>query len=111
MNCNDNHIALGKYLEAMLRVSGPLKGLPIVEVSGHTDNAINCNNNHLGFDDFVKLSIGSDSCGKPAIRVKYIDSCDTVITCATNNDKHIMNSMFAYDSTAKTFALVLNKSE
>ena len=94
----------------MLRVSGVLVGFPIKEVTGHTENAINCNNNHLKFEDLLKLSIGVDACNKPALRVKIITSCTTLKTCANNSDAHPLNKLFAYDATAKTYALVLNRS-
>lgn len=94
----------------MLRKDGDLVGLPIVEVSGHTQNAINCGNAHLTFEDLLKLSIGVDGCNKPAIRVKYIDSCDALVNCTTNVDQNPLNKMFAYDSSAKTYAIVINKS-
>jgi hypothetical protein len=110
MDCNNNHLDLAKHLNAMLRVSGALVGLPIVEVSGHTEKAVNCELAHLTFEDLVKKSIGVDSCGKPAIRVKFIDSCTYKTQCANNGVQDNLREMFAYDSTAKTVALVLNKS-
>lgn len=110
MNCNDNHLPLDKHLNAMMRVDGVLKGLPIVEVSGHTENALSCGLNHLTLEDLFKKSIGVDGCGKPAIRVKYIDSCDYAKNCGNNGVQNELRAMFAYDSTQKTFALVLNKS-
>lgn len=110
MDCNNNYLPLKQHLEAMLRVAAPLKGLPIVEVTGHEENALNCTNNHLTFEDLLKASIGVDSCGKPAIRVKFIDTCETEKTCANNSDADPLRGMFAYDSTTKTIALVINKS-
>lgn len=110
MNCSDNHIPVKKHLENMARVSGALVGLPIVEVSGHAENALTCKNNHLSFSDLLALSIGVDSCGKPAIRVKFVDSCETFLTCSNSDKDPLLNQVFAYDSTLKTYALVLNKS-
>lgn len=110
MNCDDNHLPLKQHLDNMLRKSGVLFGLPIVEVSGHTENAVNCENNHLTFDDLMRKSIGVDACGKPALRVKFIESCTYKKDCEKNSVNDNFNSMFAYDSSAKTFALVLNKS-
>lgn len=110
INCGDNQVPLKSYLNSMVRVAGPLSGLPIVVVTGHTENALKCDNNHLGFEDFLKLSIGVDPDGKPAIRVKYIDSATTVLDCGNNAKDPLLNQVFAYDSTAKTYALVLNKS-
>jgi hypothetical protein len=94
----------------MLRKSGDLVGLPITEVTGHTENAINCDRQHLTFMDLIKLSIGVDGCGKPALRVKKIDTCTLNATCdnAVVNDN--LNKIFAYDSTEKTFAIVLNET-
>lgn len=108
INCKDNHVNLKKYLEAMLRVAGPLTGMPIVFVTGHTSPAINCTNNHLNFDDFVRLSIGVDSCSKPALRVKVINSCNVLRNCINKSDNNALKKMFAYDNITKTYALVLN---
>ncbi len=110
MDCPDNHLPLKQHLDAMLRVAGELNGLPIVEVEGHTENALNCKNNHLTLDDLFRASVGADSCGKPAMRVKFINSCDVKKTCATSSVDDLLRSMFAYDSSAKTFALVINQS-
>lgn len=111
MECKTNHIPLIKQLEAMLRKSGVLMGLPIVAVEGHADQALRCDNNHLTFEDLMKSSIGVDGCGKPALRVKFIDSCDTVTTCKNNVDENPLNQMFCYDATLRTYALVINQSE
>ncbi len=110
MDCITNHLPLKFQLESMLRGSNLLTGLPIVEVTGHTENALNCNNQHLTFEDFIKMSIGVDSCGKPALRVKFISSCNTVVNCANNSNEDPLKNIFAYDSTSKTVALVINKS-
>lgn len=114
MNCSDNHLPLKQHLDNMLRKSGVLNGLPIVEVANgtHTENALSCGleTNHLSFDDLMRKSIGVDACGKPALRVKYIASCTYRKDCNKNDVNDNFNSMFAYDSTLKTFALVLNKS-
>jgi hypothetical protein len=110
MNCATNHLSVKKHLESMARKSGVLVGLPITEVEGHEENAMSCGKNHLSFEQLLALCIGVDSCGKPAIRVKYIDSCETMRNC-TNNDKDpLLNQTFAYDAGRKTFALVLNVS-
>lgn len=111
MECKTSHIKLDKHLAAMLRKSELLIGLPIVEVTGHTQNAIDCRKTaHLKLEDFIKMSIGTDSCGQPAIRVKFIDTCDRLIDCTQKNDANPFRRMFAYDPTAKTYALVINKS-
>lgn len=110
MDCNTNHIPTGKQLEAMLRTSGNLVGLPIVAVTGHTDNALNCNNNHLTDEELLRLCIGVDSCGKPAIRVKFINSCTTLKDCNNKSEANPFRRAFAYDSTTKTYALVINQS-
>lgn len=110
MNCSDNHIPVKKHLENMTRKSGALVGLPIITVTGHTESALRCDNNHLKFEDFLALCIGVDGCGKPAIRVKKIDSCDPFFTCANNDKDPLLNQVFAYDSTTKTYALVLNET-
>lgn len=110
MNCSDNHLPLKSHMDAMLRTSGSLAGLPIVEVDGHTENALSCGKNHLTLDDLFRASIGVDSCGKPALRVKFIASCDVKKTCTNNSVDDLLRSMFAYDSTTKTIALVLNQS-
>jgi hypothetical protein len=111
MECKKSHIPLNKQLEAMLRVSGVLLGLPLVEVEGHADQALRCDNNHLTFEDLVKSCIGTDSCGKPALRVKFIDSCNTKTTCKNNGDADPLKQMFCYDASAGTYAIVLNMSE
>lgn len=111
MNCNDNHIDVKKHINSMLRVSGVLVGLPIVAVTGHEDNAINCEKTqHLNFEQLLALSIGTDTCGKPALRVKYIESCTYKKVCANNDWDENFRSLFAYDSTLKTYALVLSTS-
>src|SRR6478736_1263909 len=102
MDCSTNHIPVKKHLENMVRKDGVLNGLPIVEVSGHEENAMTCDKNHLSFEMLLALCIGVDACGKPAIRVKYIDSCDTLLTCATSDKDPLFNNIFAYDSTTKT---------
>lgn len=112
MDCATNHIPLTKQLEAMARTSGVFVGLPIVEVEvdTHEENAMRCDNNHLTLEDLLKACIGTDVCGKPALRVKFIDSCDTLVTCGKNHDADVFRKMFCYDSTAKTYALVINQS-
>lgn len=94
----------------MVRKSGVLAGLPIVAVEGHHENAVNCQKNHLSFEQLLALCIGVDGCGKPAIRVKYIDSCTPFTNCANNDKDPILNHVFAYDATLHTYALVLNVS-
>lgn len=106
MDCINNYIATDDRLNGMLRSSGELVGLPIVDVTGHT-SMVPCSHNHLTFEQLLLASIGVDGCGKPALRVKYIDSCTLAITCA--KPKGLID-MFAYDATSKTFALVLNKT-
>lgn len=110
MDCNDSHLPLKQHLDAMLRVDGELNGLPMVEVEGHTENALSCDKNHLTLEDLFRASIGVDTCGKPAIRVKKISSCEVKKTCAISNVDDLLRSMFAYDATEKTFALVVNES-
>lgn len=110
MDCKTNYLPTKQHLAAMLRTAGTLAGLPIVAVSGHTENAITCQKQHLSFDDLLRASIGTDNCGKPAIRVKFIDSCDLKTTCKNNSDEDPLRNMFAYDSTTKTIALVINQS-
>lgn len=112
MDCTEQHIPTIDLLINMLRVSTPLIGLPIVVVTGHTENALQCagDKRHLTFDDLLRASIGVDSCGKPALRVKFIDSCDAQINCAVPTGFDQLRNMFAYDSTTKTYAVVLNQS-
>jgi hypothetical protein len=110
MDCNTSHFDLKHHLTAMLRKSGALVGLPIIEVSGHTSAAFNCDNAHFTFEDFVRASIGVDSCGKPALRVKIIDTCDVLVNCSNNVDANPLSQMFAYDATEKTYAVVLNRA-
>lgn len=94
----------------MVRKSGILAGLPIVEVEGHYENPVTCSKNHLSFTDLLALCIGVDGCGKPAIRVKIIESCTNFTNCQNNDKDPILNHVFAYDATLKTHALVLNRS-
>lgn len=112
MNCSDNHLPLEKHLRAMVRKSGVLCGLPIIEVSGYTTNAMKCGDdlNHLSFTDLILKCIGTDACGRPAIRVKYIASCTLKMNCNLNDVSSEMNSIFAFDTATKSYALVLNKS-
>lgn len=112
VNCNTNHLPIGEILKSILRKDATTKlvGMPIVEVSGHDEPAITCKNNHLKFEDFLSLSVGVDACGKPALRVKNIATCDVDMNCANNSDPNPLNKIFAYDSTTKTYAIVLNKS-
>lgn len=98
------------HLTSMARKSGTLIGLPIVAVTGHNDQALQCDDGLArNFESLMAASIGVDSCGKPALRVKFIDTCDVQVGCEIGAD-NLLDQMFAYDSTAKTFALVLNQS-
>jgi hypothetical protein len=110
MNCENNHLSLNTHLRAMARISEKLVGLPIVAVTGHEDQALNCGTTHLGFDDMLSAAIGVDSCGKPAIRVKFINSCENYISCNNSSDDNVWRQFFAYDASTKTFAIVLNQS-
>ena len=111
MDCKTSYIDLEDHLTAMLRVSAALIGLPIVAVSGHTSNAMICaKTNHLDVDALLKLCIGVDSCNQPAIRVKFINSCTLLSSCKNKSNKNSLRRMFAYDSTSKTYALVINQS-
>lgn len=110
MDCVTSHLPIKNHLDAMLRKSGTLIGLPIVEVEGHATPARACDTNHYTFEQLVRLSIGVDGCGKPALRVKVIDSCDTLLNCANGGDANPLSRMFAYDATEKTYAMVLNRS-
>jgi len=112
MDCTNNHISFTDTLRSLVRTDGTVNGLAIVEVEDHTEAAIRCGaeNAHMSFTDFLLACIGVDTCGKPAIRVKYIDTCDSQITCSTNDDVNFLNQIFAYDSTLKTYALVINQS-
>lgn len=107
MDCVNNHISTDDRLKGMLRASGNLVGMPITIVTTHTSR-VPCSHNHLTFEQLLLASIGTDGCGKPAFRVKYIDSCILALTCSQG--KGIID-MFAYDESLKTFALVLNKTE
>lgn len=113
LNCNTNHLPIDKIVTSLLRkvAASGLVGLPIVEVAGHNTPAMNCDNNHLKFEDFLRLVIGIDGiCGKPALRVKIIDSCDLDINCENQNEANPLNKMFAYDAVLGTYAIVLNRS-
>jgi len=106
MNCTNNHISTADRLNGMLRQSGELVGLPVTVVTTHASK-VPCSHNHLTFEQLLLLCIGTDGCGKPAFRIKYIDSCTLALTCS--KPKSLIDS-FAYDATLKTFALVLNKT-
>lgn len=109
MDCNDNYLGLNAHMQAMARVSGALIGMPIVAVAGHTSQALQCDDGlPRTFEKLLAASIGVDSCGKPAFRVKFINSCNTKADC--NINMNFLDQMFAYDATAKTFALVINQS-
>lgn len=111
MDCNDNFLGLATHMQAMARVSGALIGMPIVSVTGHTSQALQCDDGlPRTFEKLLAASIGVDSCGKPAFRVKFIDSCNTKVDCSNNTNMNFLDQMFAYDATAKTFALVINQS-
>lgn len=112
MNCNDNYLSLTTHLNNMVRHSGNLNGIAIVEVTGHTSNALSCglDTTHLTFEQLLLKSIGTDPCGKPAIRVKFIATCTYLKNCELAGVSNDFSRMFAYDATAKTFALVINKS-
>jgi hypothetical protein len=88
----------------MLRKSGDLTGLPVKVVTGHT-SPVPCTHNHLTFEQLFLLCITTDGCGKPAFRIKYINSCALATTCARPKE---LIDIFAYDATLKTFAIVLN---
>lgn len=110
MDCTNNNYPLTHHLTAMARKSGTLIGLPIVAVTGHNDQGAQSDDGlPRTFERYLVGSIGTDSCGLPAIRVKFIDSCDTAITCKVEAD-NILDQIFAYDATTKTFAIVLNQS-
>jgi len=110
MDCSNNNYPLIHHLTAMARKSGSLIGMPIVAVSGHNDQAAQCDDGlPRTFEKLLTASIGVDSCGKPSLRVKFIDSCETQISCKIESD-NILDQIFAYDATNKTFALVLNQS-
>ena len=104
MDCKNNHIDLDSRIDGMLRSLAGLTGIPVITVTGHT-SIVPCSHNHLTFDQLIALTIGTDGCGKPAFRVKYINSCVLAKTCS--KPKSIIDA-FAYDASAKTFALVLN---
>lgn len=111
--CKTSHIQLENLLSAMLRKSGVLIGLPFVAVgeNTHTENAMICRkSSHLSVEQLILNCIGVDSCNKPAIRVKYINSCDNLVDCIQKDNAQPFRRMFAYDSTLKTFALVINQS-
>lgn len=112
MNCDTNYFSLLSNLRAMARISGSLVGpaMVLVQEGSHTEQAIRCGaeNGHMTFENFMQASIGTDGDGLPAIRVKLIQSTQPQITCATNDDINSINQFFAYDSTTKTYALVLN---
>mgnify|MGYP003468271434 FL=1 len=104
MDCINNYIATDDRLNGMLRSSGELVGLPVITVTTHASR-VPCSHNHLTFEQLFLQSIGTDGCGKPALRVKYINSCTLAKTCAQPKS---MIDMFAYDANLKTFAVVLN---
>lgn len=107
MDCINNHISTDERLDGMLRSSGQLVGLPVVIVTTHSLE-VPCDLNHLTFEQKLLASIGVDGCGKPALRVKYIDSCTLALSNCNSQKK--LKDAFAYDNTLKTFALVLNKT-
>ena len=112
LDCNKQNITTMDLIESMLRVASPLTGLAIVVVSGHNESALQCSKDtkHFTFEDFLRASIGVDNCGKQALRIKFIDSCDSKKTCKVRTGYNPLRDMFAYDSTTKTYALVLNQS-
>ena len=107
MDCTNNYIATPDRLNDMLRSSGELVGLPVTIVTTHA-SVVPCELNHLTFEQLLLACIGTDGCGKPAFRIKYINSC-TLAYNVCSKPKSLID-MFAYDATLKTFALVLNKT-
>lgn len=109
MVCKDSNLPTDQLLKNSLRFNGTLTGLAITEVTGYTE-VIPCSLKHLSFDDLLRASFGIDACGKIALRVKNIATCDTLITCKNSSNENQLSEMFAYDSATRTIALVLNKS-
>ena len=112
MDCTDNFISVENRLVGMLRTSGVLTGIPVITSAGHTA-VIPCELNHLSFEQLLAACIGIDGCGKPAFRIKKIDSC-VGIDCdkaeVLNIDPSDITIFFAYHPTEKTIALVLNET-
>lgn len=109
MNCENNHLSLEKQLTRMLRTVGGLTGLATVKINSGYTAKIPCDLNHLSFEDLIKRSVGVDSCGRPAIRIKYIATCNLKKDCNNNDVENQFNQMFAYDTVTRSFALVLNQ--
>jgi len=114
IDCENNYLSADKQIQTLLRTasnpfsSGVINGLAVdLDWLGEDaiEPAINCNNNHLTFIDLLLLSIGTDGCGKPALRAIFIDSCDLVKNC-DNNPYGFLNSIFAYNSTQDKYAIV-----
>lgn len=111
MDCTNNYIQLKDHLKAMVRSSGQLSGMAIVEVeSGYEDPAPCDDGLPRSFEQRLAASIGVDPCGKPALRVKFIDSCTSKISCTVGAEENVLDNIFAYESSTKSFALILNKS-
>lgn len=108
MVCKDSNLPTDQLLKNSLRFDGTLTGLAITEVS-YTEN-IPCNLKYLSFDELLRASFGIDSCGKIALRVTFIATCDTLITCQNNSNENQLSELFAYDSATRTFSIVLNQS-
>lgn len=109
VTCENSYLSADKQIQTLLRTNGVLNGLAASELIGGTlIPALNCNNNHLTFIDFLLLSIGVDSCGKPSLRYVTIQSCDLVKDCS-NNEYDFLNSIFAFDTISETYVLVLVK--
>lgn len=112
MNCVNNHLTLEQQVNRMLRTTPGANGLTgiatIKMLSGYT-NKIPCDLNHLSFTDLLLRAIGVDSCGKPAIRVVYIATCNPQKDCNNNAVENQLTQCFAYDVPTKSFALVLNQ--
>jgi hypothetical protein len=107
VDCENSYLSVEQQLQTLLRTDGAFNGLAATElVSENLVPALNCDNSHLTFIDFLLLSIGTDSCGKPTLRYTKILSCDLVKNCE-NNNFNFLNTIFAYDTVAKVYALVI----
>jgi hypothetical protein len=109
MNCKESSLSTDQLLKNSLRFNGALTGLAITAVTGYTD-PIPCSLKHLSFDELLRASFGTDSCGKPALRVKFIATCDTLINCQNRSNENQLGEVFAYNSSTRTIAIVLNQS-
>jgi len=113
VTCENSYLSVEQQIQTLLRTQGGFTGIAATElISENLVPALNCDNNHLNFVQLLLLCIGIDSCGLPSLRYTKINSCTLAKNCENSaypvsDDLNNLNSIFAYDTIAKVYALVI----